>query len=247
MLSNFKLTIEYDGSAYHGWQRQPNGPSIQSAIETALKRMTRQSIVLIGSGRTDAGVHALGQIANFTCDTRIEPMEFQKGLNSMLADDIVIRECRQVPIEFHSRFDATSKLYRYHILNRPLPSAIGRQYAWWIRRPLDPSAMRTAAQHLLGTHAFKAFEGAGSPRSTTVRRIMRADLNHDPDGRIQFSVQADGFLRYMVRNMVGSLVAVGRNDLTPDHFKAILASQDRNQAAATAPPHGLFLVQVNYE
>jgi tRNA pseudouridine38-40 synthase len=217
------------------------------AIETALKRMTRQSIVLIGSGRTDAGVHALGQIANFTCDTRIEPIEFQKGLNSMLADDIVIRECSEVPPEFHSRFDATSKLYQYHILNRTLPSAIGRQYAWWIRRPLDASAMKTAVQHLLGTHDFKSFEGAGSPRSSTVRRIMRADLNHDPDGRIRFSVQADGFLRYMVRNIVGTLVAVGRNDLSPDHFKAILQSKDRNQASATAPPQGLFLVQVNYK
>jgi tRNA pseudouridine38-40 synthase len=107
--------------------------------------------------------------------------------------------------------------------------------------------MKTAVQHLLGTHDFKSFEGAGSPRSSTVRRIMRADLNHDPDGRIRFSVQADGFLRYMVRNIVGTLVAVGRNDLSPDHFKAILQSKDRNQASATAPPQGLFLVQVNYK
>jgi tRNA pseudouridine38-40 synthase len=246
MLRNFKLTIEYDGSGYQGWQRQPNGPSIQSTIEEALKRMTCQAITLIGSGRTDAGVHALGQVANFTCDTRIEPHVFHKGLNSILPDDIVIRECDEVPAEFHSRFDAKSKLYHYHILNQSIPTAIGRHYAWWIRRPLDLAEMQAAARHLLGKHDFKAFEGAGSPRSHTIRHIMQVDLADRPDGTIRFAVEADGFLRYMVRNIVGTLVSVGRGDIDVAQFKTILLSKDRNQAAATAPPHGLFLIKVNY-
>lgn len=246
MHRNFKLTIEYDGSEYQGWQRQPNGPSIQSTIENALKRMTHQAITLIGSGRTDAGVHALGQVANFRCDTRIGPDEFQKGLNSILPDDIVIQACDEVPTEFHSRFDAKSKQYHYHILNQPLPKAVGRHYAWWIRRPLDLKAMREATHHLLGRHDFKAFEGAGSPRSHTIRHIMLADLTAQPDGIVRFGVEADGFLRYMVRNIVGTLVAVGRGDIDASRFKAILLSKDRNKAAATAPPHGLFLVKVNY-
>jgi tRNA pseudouridine38-40 synthase len=246
MLRNFKLTIEYDGSAYRGWQRQPNGPSIQSTIEDALKRMTRQTITLIGSGRTDAGVHALGQVANFTCDTRIEPDAFQRGLNSILPDDIVIKACNGVPTEFHSRFDVKSKQYHYHILNQRLPKAVGRHYAWWIRRPLDLEAMREATHYLLGRHDFKAFEGAGSPRSHTIRHIMRADFTDQPNGIIRFGVEADGFLRYMVRNIVGTLAAVGRGDIDASQFKAILLSKDRNKAAATAPAHGLFLVKVNY-
>jgi tRNA pseudouridine38-40 synthase len=246
MLRNFKLTIEYDGSSYQGWQRQPNGPSIQSTIEDALHRMTHQAITLIGSGRTDAIVHALGQVANFTCNTRIEPEAFQNGLNSILPDDIVIRSCREVSAKFHSRFDATSKQYQYHILNRPLPAAVGRQYAWWIRQPLDLDAMREAAHHLVGRHDFKAFEGSGSPRSHTVRHIMRADLSHQPGHIVRFDVEADGFLRYMVRNIAGTLVAVGRGKIDAARFKAILLSKDRHNAAATAPAHGLFLVKVNY-
>lgn len=247
MLNNFKLTIEYDGTCYQGWQRQPNGPSIQMAIESALKKMTCQDLSLIGSGRTDAGVHALGQVANFTCDTRIAPHAFQKGLNSLLPDDIVIRDCCIVPEKFHSRFDVKSKVYHYHILNQSLPSAIGRQYAWWLRRPLHIGTMNSAIRHLLGEHDFKAFEGAGSPRSHSVRHILHAELAEGPDGKIRFAVEANGFLRYMVRNIVGTLVAVGRGDLSSAQFRDILLSQDRNQAAATAPPHGLFLAYVTYD
>jgi tRNA pseudouridine38-40 synthase len=246
MPRNFKLTIEYDGSRYRGWQRQPNGPSVQSTIEDALQRMTHQAITLIGSGRTDAGVHALGQVANFKCDTRIEPDAFQNGLNSILPDEIVIQACREVSAEFHSRFNAKSKQYRYHILNRPLPAAIGRQFAWWIRQPLDLEAMREATHYLLGEHDFKAFEGAGSPRSHTIRHIAQADLTRQPGHIVRFDIEADGFLRYMVRNIVGTLVAVGRGKIDAPRFKAILLSKDRNMAAATAPPHGLFLVKVNY-
>lgn len=244
---NHKLTIEYDGTRYHGWQVQPNGVSIQEEIEAALQTMTRQKVKLIGSGRTDAGVHALGQVANFTCQTAITPEAFHKGLNSMLPDDIVIRNVTEVPLEFHARFNAKSKCYRYHILNHPIPSAIERHHTWWIRTPLDLPAMTAAADHIIGRHDFKAFEGAGSPRSHTLRHIIEAKFSGQTPGRITFDVRADGFLRYMVRNLVGTLVDVGLGKIQPDQMKQILDSRDRSRASATAPARGLFLIEVNYD
>ncbi|MBT8341124.1 MAG: tRNA pseudouridine synthase A, partial [Desulfatitalea sp.] len=141
MQRNFKLLIEYDGTNYHGWQRQPNGPTIQQEIEAAIAIMTCQPVTLIGSGRTDAGVHARGQSANFKCDTRITAEAFAKGLNSLLPADIVIRKCSEVSLGFHARYDVVSKTYRYTIRNSHLPAAIGRQFEWWIRAPLDVAAM----------------------------------------------------------------------------------------------------------
>jgi tRNA pseudouridine38-40 synthase len=246
MDKNFKLTIAYDGTRYHGWQRQPNGPTIQSEIETAVQTMTRQAIRLTGSGRTDAGVHAKGQVANFACNTRISPTELMKGLNSILPDDIVIRHCCLAPLEFHARYDVTSKIYRYHIANQPIRPVIRRHFAWWIRTPLNIDAMRVAADHLLGKHDFKSFEGAGSPRSHTTRTVLSADVARGRNGRIQFTIAADGFLRYMVRNIVGSLAAVGLNTIDASGFADILATRDRSKAAATAPPNGLFLMKVCY-
>jgi tRNA pseudouridine38-40 synthase len=246
MISTFKLTIEYDGTNYHGWQRQPDLRSIQETIETVLAVMTRQKVTLIGSGRTDAGVHALGQTAGFTCETRIEPHEFVNGLNSLLPDDIVIHACTREDPGFHARFDVKSKLYRYCILNRPLPAAIGRNYAWWIRRPLDLSALQEASTYLIGQHDFKAFEGAGSPRSDTIRKVTRAQWLRTDADRMCFEIEANGFLRYMVRNIVGTLVDVGSGKLTAEDFGTILTSLDRKRAGATAPAQGLFLVQVTY-
>ena len=247
MVRNLKLIIEYDGSHYHGWQRQPNAPSIQQTIETAIETMTRRKIVLIGSGRTDAGVHALGQTANFTCDSRITAEALQKGLNSLLPPDIVVRDCRLVTPQFHARYDATRKTYRYCILNDPLPSAIGRQYAWWIRSPLDLDAMQEAAALLLGTHDFKSFEASGSPRAHSRRHILQAQWERPAPNRLIFNITADGFLRHMVRNIVGTLVDVGLHKLSVGRFKAILASRDRALASGTAPARGLFLVQVFYD
>ena len=247
MVKNLKLIIEYDGSCYHGWQRQPNAASIQQTIEAAIETMTRQKIVLIGSGRTDAGVHALGQTANFICNTRIEPDAFQKGLNSLLPQDIVIRDCRLVAPQFHARYDATRKTYRYCILNDPIPSAISRQYTWWIRSPLDLDAMQEAATLILGPHDFKSFEASGSPRAHSRRHILQAHWERPAPNRLNFNITADGFLRYMVRNIVGTLVDVGLHKLSADRFKAILASRDRVQASGTAPARGLFLVQVFYD
>ncbi len=243
---NFKLVIEYDGTRYHGWQVQPNGPSIQQEIESALERMTQQKIRLLASGRTDAGVHALGQVANFTCPTNLSTKVLQKGLNSILPNDIVIRQISKVPPQFHARYDAEGKLYRYHILNQSVPSAIDRRFTWWIRSPLDLAAMQRAADHIIGEHDFKSFEGTGSPRSHTIRQIVKAAVNGQSPGQITFEIQANGFLRYMVRNIVGTLVDVGLHKKTPDQVKEILLATDRSLASATAPAKGLFLVEVYY-
>jgi len=243
---NFKIVIEYDGTHYHGWQRQKNDRTIQQEIENALTTMTGSRIPLNGSGRTDAGVHALGQVANFLCETDLSAAVFQKGLNSILPDDIVIRDCRRIDESFHARYDAKSKIYRYQILSGRVPPAIGRQYVWFIRRRLDTAAMRSAASHLVGTHDFKSFEGTGSPRSHTTRAIMTADWNEPKDDSLIFQIEADGFLRYMVRNIVGTLVDIGLGKITPAKISDILASKNRRNASATAPAHGLFLMEVKY-
>jgi tRNA pseudouridine38-40 synthase len=247
MTTNFKLIIEYDGSRYHGWQRQKNDRSIQGEIEKALETMTAGSVTLIGSGRTDAGVHAQGQVANFKCNTRLEPEALMNGLNSLLEDDIVIKVCEPVSATFHARYDAKSKVYHYQILNKPLPVAIGRHYSWFIRKDLNREAMRAAIAQIIGRHDFKAFEGTGSARQHTTRHIYSAQLRGPDSGLLIFQIEADGFLRYMVRNIVGTLVDVGLGKLTPRDFKRILDSKDRSQASATAPAQGLILIKVNYE
>lgn len=246
MVKNFKLTIEYDGGLFHGWQRQKDDRTVQGEIEKALFTMTGDKITLTGSGRTDAGVHAIGQVANFLCETNHSPEVFQKGLNSLVPEGVVIKECCQADNKFHARFDAKSKTYHYRILNRSLPAVIGRQYLWYIRKNLDIDAMKVSIDHIRGLHDFKAFEGAGSPRSHTIRNVMKADLELKKNDNLVFEIKADGFLRFMVRNIVGTLVDVGLGKITPDEFKKILLSKDRANAGATAPPHGLFLISVDY-
>jgi tRNA pseudouridine38-40 synthase len=246
-MTNFKLTIEYDGTAYCGWQRQAEDPTLQETIEAALSVMTRETIRVIGSGRTDAGVHALGQTAHFHTRTGISPGGFQAGLNSLLPDDIVIRSCEPVPEDFHARFSARHKTYRYMIRNQRLPAAIGRQYAWHIRKPLDIAVMQAAVRHIIGTHDFKSFEGIGSPRADTIRTVLNADVSKTPADDVVFDVTATGFLRYMVRNLMGTLVQAGLGKISAADVKAVLEARNRDRAGPTAPPHGLFLVSVFYE
>jgi tRNA pseudouridine38-40 synthase len=245
-MTNFKITIEYDGSAYHGWQRQSSERTIQGEIENALKTMTGNSVAVTGSGRTDAGVHALNQTANFRCAASLTPEVFLKGLNSLLSEDIVITSCKIVPENFHARYDVKSKVYHYRILNRTLPAAISRQYAWHIRKKLNLSAMQEALCCIIGSHDFKAFEGSGSPRVSTVRCIINADLVKAENDYLVLKIEGDGFLKFMVRNIVGTLVDVGFDKITPHDFKQILISKDRNLAGITAPAHGLFLMDVKY-
>ena len=244
-MKNFKLLIQYDGAAYHGWQIQKNDRTIQGEIQKALKLMTRQKIVLNASGRTDAGVHALAQAANFKCSTKLTPEAFQKGLNSLLDNDIVILDCKQVQESFHARFVAKAKTYKYRILNRNLPSAIDRNL-WFIRSPLNLDNMKQAAKNIIGTHDFKAFEGTGSPRVHTIRAITKAEFVIHDKGFITFHIQGNGFLRYMVRNIVGTLVDVGLGKISVEDFRQVLLSKDRKKAGITAPGQGLFLVCVEY-
>jgi tRNA pseudouridine38-40 synthase len=242
----YKLTIEYDGTGYHGWQRQKNDPTVQAEIEKALHKITGQSVTVAGSGRTDAGVHALGQVASFTCQTKLNGNDFMNALNALLPDTIVVKECRPVDEKFHARFSAKGKTYRYRILNRRLPSALDRHYAWHISRHLEHCAIRAAIRHIIGTHDFSAFQGSGSPRAHAVRTILRAELLEEDSGLLVLEIEADGFLRHMVRNIVGTLVEVGLGKIQADEFKAILLSRDRSRAGPTAPPQGLFLVSVTY-
>jgi tRNA pseudouridine38-40 synthase len=246
MQANFKLTIEYDGSDFHGWQRQKTDRTIQGEIEKALAVMTRQKVSVIGSGRTDAGVHALGQVAHFQCSTGIEPQAFVRGLNSLLPTSIRILGCETADKAFHARYHAISKTYLYRIDNRPFQSAIGRQYAWALTRPLDLARLQQASRYLHGKHDFKAFEGSGSPRAHTRREVYWAHWSVRSNGRLVFEIQADGFLRYMVRNIVGTMIGVGLRRIEPAAFRNILASCNRKLAGITAPPQGLFLKRVDY-
>jgi len=246
MIKNFKITIEYDGTRYHGWQRQKNDRTIQEEIEKAVLTITGQQVSLTGSGRTDAGVHAYAQVANFNCETKLGPQDLLGGLNSLTDEDIVITSCEEVKASFHARYDVKSKVYVYRIFNSPNPAAILRQYAWHVRKKLDLEHMRSAIFHLIGSHDFKAFEGAGSPRSHTTRSVFEASLIEEEDSYLAFEIEADGFLRFMVRNIVGTLVNVGLDKISPGDFKRILESKDRDRAGATAPAHGLFLKKVSY-
>ena len=174
MSQNYKFTITYDGSAYHGWQIQPHGRTIQGTIEKALETIVQQKCRLTASGRTDAGVHAYGQVAHVLIDTQISTPHLQKGINSLLPPDISIVGCEIVPAEFHARFNAQKKQYRYQIINSPYPVPIGRQYVWQIFQPLDLAAMQKATGYLIGEHDFKTFESTGSPRNHTTRHILTA-------------------------------------------------------------------------
>ncbi|MBW1858633.1 MAG: tRNA pseudouridine(38-40) synthase TruA [Deltaproteobacteria bacterium] len=246
-MQNFKIVIEYDGTAYQGWQRQNDGTTIQGTIEAALETMIKNPVTVIGSGRTDAGVHALNQVASFRADTRLTSEIFERGLNSLLPPDIVIKDCAAVDDGFHAQYSARSKVYRYRILNRYTPTALFRQYAWHIRKPLDLNAMNKAMAYLEGQHDFSAFEATGSLRSDAVRTVIDANLTEkDADGYVVFSIEADGFLRHMVRNVVGTLVDVGLGKVSPGAFEDILMSKDRKKAGITAPAHGLVLKEVKY-
>lgn len=244
---NFKLVLEYDGSGYHGWQRQEGVLTIQEVLESRIEMMLGGPIRVRGSGRTDAGVHARRQVVNFYARTRLEPREIQKGLNSLLPPDIVVLETEQVPDGFHARFSAVSKTYEYWILNRETRSAIERNRAWHIRRPLSASPMEACLRRLIGTHDFAAFMAAGSSVKSTERTLYRAEVNRPDPERWVFLFEADGFLRHMVRNLVGTLVEVGGGKLSPEDFSQILESRDRRRAGMTAPAHGLFLVDVAYD
>ena len=245
MSRNVKLTIEYDGTGYSGWQRQSRRPSVQAEIERAIRAVTKEKVDLIGAGRTDAGVHALGQVANFKTGSRIAAQGIPRALNAHLPEAIRIQDAEEVDDAFHARYSATGRTYRYAILNRAASSAILRFHAYHVPEPLDLDAVSGALLALRGTHSFTAFRGVGSAERTTVCNLRRADVAHSAD-MVIFTFEADRFLRHMVRLFIGTLLRVGHGKLAPEATGEILASEDNQRAGPRAPAHGLFLVRVSY-
>jgi tRNA pseudouridine38-40 synthase len=245
-MRTIKLLIEYDGTNYQGWQVQPQGPTIQGMIEEKLALLTGETIHLIGSGRTDAGVHAFGQVAHFKTKSQMEVHSIQRALNSLLPPDIVIQRAEEVEEDFHARKQSKSKVYEYRILNRNIRSPFHRGYAWHISQELDFEEMKNATQRLVGEHDFSSFRSVGSPTRTAIRKVIRAEWKRGRDGIILFEIEANGFLKQMVRAIVGTLVEVGQGKISSEEFQRILDSKDRKRAGPTAPAHGLVLKEVKY-
>jgi tRNA pseudouridine38-40 synthase len=245
-MKNYKIVIEYDGTGFSGWQRQKDKKTIQQEIETALSQILNQPVRIIGSGRTDAGVHAYGQVANFHVDTKIETSSIKRALNSIIKSAISIRDCTIVDDNFHAQYSAVSKEYHYIILNREEPCAIGASFIWHIKKPLDIALMSQCCQFITGVHDFSAFENTGSPRATHIREVFCAKLEDHYQNTIIFKIRANGFLKNMVRNIMGTLVFVGLKKISVREFKHILDSKNRSKAGPTAPPQGLFLKMVYY-
>ena len=245
-MRNIQLFIEYDGTHYLGWQVQAKGPTLQGTIEEKIALITREKVNLIGSGRTDAGVHAIAQVAHFKTQTKMDAHSIQKALNSLLPTDIVIKHVEEVQEDFHARKRAKSKVYEYRILNQNFRSVFNRNYAWHIPQELNLREMKIATQYLIGEHDFSSFRSVGTPTKTAVRKVIRADWKRERNGLIRFEIEANGFLKQMVRAIIGTFVEVGKGRISPDEFKQIITSKDRKKAGPTAPAHGLFLKEVKY-
>jgi len=261
-----KLTVAYDGRAYAGWQIQPDKPTVQGAVQATWQKLTLETVSVTAAGRTDAGVHALGQIVGVSTKTRLTNNDLLRGLNALSPEDIKVIAVEDAPEKFHATYDAIGKTYRYQIHNARTPSVFDRHYAWHYPQPLDAEAMNRAGQALVGRHDFSSFESAGSERPDSIRTIHQltvvrthiaaflrnvspSDAQHhalDSPDRITIEVSGDGFLYNMVRTIVGTLVDVGMGKHDPSWVAEVLATKDRRRAGQTAPPQGLFLVEVQY-
>jgi tRNA pseudouridine38-40 synthase len=239
------IGIEYDGTAYSGWQDQPHAPSVQRCINDALAYVAAAKIDCVGAGRTDAGVHASGQVAHFDTPVKRSERSWLMGLNSRLPDDINILWVQPVSSEFHARFSAVSRSYRYEILNRPVRSALSRKRRWWLHQSLDLGRMQTAAAYLLGEHDFSAFRASACQAHSPVRTMSQLDITRSDD-RIVVECSANAFLHHMVRNIVGSLVRIGSGEAEPEWLVELLEGRDRKLSGVTAPAHGLTLTRVDY-
>ena len=244
-MRNIKLTIEYDGTDYHGWQSQINAAAVQDVVASAVRKLTGEDVNLIGASRTDSGVHALGQVANFTTASDIPADKFAYALNTLLPEDIVVRKSAEADMSFHARYSARGKKYKYLIYNSVFPSALLRHRACHVFYSLDVEAMRRAAEFFLGAHDFLAFSAAGSSTKTTVRTINEIWIRGEC-GLIGLNITGNGFLYNMVRIIAGTLVEVGYGKIKPDDIPGIIEGRDRKIAGRTAPPQGLYLVEVFY-
>ena len=247
-MRNLKITLQYDGTNYVGWQRQGAGVSIQGLLEDALAPMNGEPITVHGAGRTDAGVHALAQVATISFAGTLECPTLARALNAALPADVRVLSVEEAQPGFHARFSAIGKVYEYRIVNAPFVSPFLSRFVWHIAQPLDVEAMKRASGPLVGEHDFAAFQGRRTVRSSTnraVRRIVWTD-GGGYDRPLIMRIEGDGFLRHMVRNMVGTLVEVGTGRWLPSQVESVLSSLDRSQAGPTAPAHGLFLVGVYY-
>jgi tRNA pseudouridine38-40 synthase len=245
-MPSFKITVAYDGGPFVGWQRQENGPSVQALIEDALRELDGRDVTVHGAGRTDAGVHAIAQVASFTIVRDVPASVVLRSLNAKLPDEVRITSADEVPASFHARFDASSKTYRYRIWHSDVLNPFERAYAWHIFGPLDVAAMAEAARLVEGRHDFAAFQTVGGTTGSTERAISTSRVIAHDDGLVVYDITGNGFLRHMVRAIVGTLVEVGRGRQRPEWMRDVIASRDRTQAGKTAPAHGLFLVRVDY-
>jgi tRNA pseudouridine38-40 synthase len=244
-LRNLKLTLAYDGTRLVGWQRQAEGDSVQGLLEDALARFEGAPVTVHGAGRTDAGVHALGQVANAQVTCGHDVVTLMRALNAQLPDDVRVLAIEEVSQEFHARFSARSKTYRYQIRHGRTADPFERWYVWHMPERLDVDGMREAAGLVVGTHDFAVFQSTGSPTRDSVRTVTHSTIT-DADGRLTYEISGDGFLRHMVRAIVGTLVEIGRGFRETKSMAALLRSSARGDAGATAPPQGLFLVRVDY-
>jgi tRNA pseudouridine38-40 synthase len=244
-LKNIKLILAYDGTAYCGWQRQKNGITIQEVLEDKLRLILGEPVTVKGSGRTDTGVHALHQVCNFTTTSNIPPEALSRALSS-LPEGISILKAEYVPDEFHSRYDVKSKVYEYRIWNKKEKDIFLRHYTWHIPYPLDTEMMKQCLTMLIGKHDFSSFKSTRSDNRNPIREMIKADLRTDGECNFTFIFEADGFLRHMVRNIVGTIIDVGRGRISVDEFKDIFSALDRTKAGIKAPPQGLFLMMVKY-
>jgi len=253
-LRNIRLTIAYEGTNYAGWQVQPNRSSIQGTIEAALKSLTGEAVRIHGAGRTDAGVHAVGQVAHFATAATIPPDRFAAALNSELPGDVIIRDSCEVPDDFHARYSAVRKQYRYLIDTAEITPPWLRGLVWRVPGMFDEEALAEAGHRLIGKHDFSAFESKSSPEEDSRRTVFDIDVTRLPTALgwqrdhevLSIAITADGFLYNMVRSLVGTLVQVAQGRLSADGVTRILNSCDRSQAGPTAPPHGLSLMWVDY-
>lgn len=245
-MRNIKLTIEYDGKCYNGWQKQPNKLNIQGEIERAIYNITKEEVDLIGSGRTDAGVHALGQVANFKTNSQISIEKLPLAINSQLKNSIVIKEAEEVNERFHSRYNAKRKTYRYIINNSKCGTAIYRNLEYSYPFKLDAEKMKQASKYFEGEHDFKAFKSCGTSSKNSVRTIYKAIVKQEGE-KIIIELTGNGFLYNMVRIISGTLLDVGLGKIQPEEIPEMIESKDRQRAGKTLPAHGLYLVEVKYD